>query len=516
MSPKIANKVFLCILDGFSIGDRQYKYNAVFQAKTPNFQRFLTQYPNCMLQTSGLSVGLPEGQMGNSEVGHATIGSGRVVYQYLPKINLAIANESIFTSPHIQNCLKTLQNNGRTLHLVGLASNGGVHSHIDHILAIANHFANGGVAVKLHLITDGRDVAPKSFATFYEQYIGPQILGEKNIKVATLCGRYFAMDRDGKMERTQSYYDLIACGANPEKSKTFEVEFFANTQNAMQYFYNKDIGDEFIKPSIVNANYYGFRQGDAVFMANFRSDRARQIFEMICNNSAGLSHKIAMTHYSDAIVNKCGVVFEKDNIQNTLAQTISEAGLLQLHTAETEKYAHVTFFFNGGVEQAFKGEERILVPSPSVPTYDLQPQMSLPQLTAVLQEAIEGDKYSFIVCNVANGDMVGHSGNFEAAKKAAEFVDEFLGKMEALVLSHPSNYTMLVTADHGNLEEMIDKTTGEIHTQHTTNAVPFIYVAKNTSGISLQNGGLNNIAPTVLKILGLQKPTNIDNDLFTS
>ena len=522
-------KVLLCILDGFSIGDVDYKYNAVFRSNTKTFQRFLKEYPYSMLKTSGISVGLPEGQMGNSEVGHMTIGSGRVIYQDLPKITIAIKNGDLFQNQTIINTLNNLKQTGKSLHLLGLASDGGVHSHIDHIIEIANFFAQNNVLVKLHLITDGRDVAPQSFQNFYEEYIYPKIKDNKNIKPSTLCGRYYAMDRDNKVERTKAYFDLITLGVNTGQSTTFGLECFDNVSQAMNYYYNNNITDEFIKPSVIDKDYYGIRKGDAIFMTNFRSDRVRQIFGMFCGvyrndvlsktkneSDFDLSHisdKISMTDYSQEISKVSNVIFSKQNITNTLSQVISENGLKQLHIAETEKYAHVTFFFNGGLEEKFANEDRILIPSPNVARYDTKPEMSLPELTDKLIDSMKSDKYDFIVCNIANGDMVGHTGNFEATKKASEYIDKFLEKIEDHVLNSNSNYVALITADHGNLEEMVDKITTEILTQHTTNDVPFIYLAKKTD-ISLKKGGLNNIAATVLKILNIKKPEDMDDDLY--
>ncbi len=489
-------KVFLCILDGFSVANKEHPYNAIFKANTPTIQRFMQQYPMSMLKTSGLSVGLPEGQMGNSEVGHMTIGSGRVIYQDLPKIDKAIEDGTLFAMPAVQQTLIKLKASGNALHLAGLCSGGGVHSHLNHIIAIANFFTDGGVKVHLHLISDGRDVSPQSFAPCLEVDFLPKIKHLDSLAfVSTICGRYYAMDRDGKMERTMSYYNLIS-GAQCSEPE------FTNPLEAVKKSYENAVSDEFILPC-KSTSYAGFKNGDAVFMANFRADRARQIFDLLTQD-VNLSHKIAMTHYSDAIAVKSSVLFKKEAVEDCLAEVLAKNKLKQLHIAETEKYAHVTFFFNGGKEACFEGEERILIKSPSVATYDLQPEMSLPEVELELCKALNSAKYDFIVCNIANGDMVGHSGNFEAAKKAAEHIDKFLSQMEQVVLQN--NYAMLITADHGNLEEMVDLASGEVHTQHTTNDVQLIYIAGDSLDIKLKDGSLADIAPTVLALMDINQP----------
>ncbi len=490
-------KVFLCILDGFSVANKSHPYNAIFKANTPTIQRFTQQYPMSMLKTAGLSVGLPEGQMGNSEVGHVTIGSGRVIYQDLPKIDKAIEDKSLFEMPAVQQVLSQLKASGNALHLTGLCSAGGVHSHLNHIIAIANFFTDNGVRVNLHLISDGRDVAPQSFASCLEVDFLPKINNLNTLAfVSTICGRYYAMDRDGKMERTISYYNLISEASCSDQD-------FESPAEAVKQSYQNAISDEFILPC-KSVNYTGFKNGDAVFMANFRADRARQIFDLLTED-LNLSDKIAMTHYSDAIAAKSSVLFKKETITDCLAEVLSKNNLKQLHIAETEKYAHVTFFFNGGREACFDGEERILIKSPSVATYDLQPEMSLPEVETELCKALSSGKHDFIVCNIANGDMVGHSGNFEAAKKAAEHIDKFLSQMERMVLQN--NYAMLITADHGNLEEMLDLASGEVHTQHTTNDVQLIYLASDSNIAKLEDGSLADIAPSILALMGIKQPS---------
>jgi 2,3-bisphosphoglycerate-independent phosphoglycerate mutase len=478
-------KTILCILDGFGLGDENYEYNAVYQANIPNLKRILQTYPHSILTTSGQAVGLPEGQMGNSEVGHMTIGAGRVIYQDLVKINKAIAYGSIFDKP----ALRAVK--GR-VHLVGLASDGGVHSHGSHLLAIANYFADAGVKVVLHLISDGRDVAPQDFINYLPNFV--QSL-DKRVEIGTICGRYYAMDRDKKYERTEAYFQAVYAG----KGEKFEKPL-----DAILKAYSSGLTDEFIKP-LIASNYAGVERGEAVFMVNFRADRARQIFDKFLQADK-FSSRIAMTLYSEEIVGKCDVLYAKDEIKNGLCEVISNAGLSQFHIAETEKYAHVTFFFNCGREQPFVGEERVLIPSPSVSTYDLKPEMSLLEVKTEIFNQISQSKHAFIVCNIANGDMVGHSGNFEAAKKAVEAIDGFLGELELECLN--SGYTALITADHGNLEEMVDRKTGTPHTQHTTGPVPLICISNGLIK-SLKDGTLADIAPTVLHLLGLTKPNEM-------
>lgn len=488
------NKVLLCILDGFGLGDPAYQYNAVFQAKAPNIRRILATYPNSLLQTSGLSVGLPEGQMGNSEVGHMTIGSGRVVYQDLPKITKSIESGELFEKPEIFRTISYLKNNKKTLHLIGLCSDGGVHSHVDHIIEVANYFAKNECKVALHAISDGRDVAPNSFLDKLDALTATL---HQNVQFATISGRFYAMDRDNRTERTTEYMGAIL--------KRDGVSVVDSAANYVRNCYDDNITDEFIKPAVLS-EYCGAQDGDVAFMANFRSDRARQLTQAMIDANI-FERVITMTNYSDTISrNKMvSVLFEKEEILNTLSDVVSCAGLRQLRIAETEKYAHVTFFFNGGKEIALAGEDRILIQSPQVQTYDLKPEMSLPELQVELIKAMKSGDYDFIVTNIANGDMVGHTGNFDAAKRAVEAIDSFLGDLESQILGN--DYTLLITADHGNLEEMIDIKTGQIHTQHTTGPVPFVVISNKKYIVS--GGGLRDIAPTILEILDLKKPSEM-------
>lgn len=482
-------KVFLCILDGFSLGDPSYKYNAFAQANCPYIHHLLKTYPNSKIQTSGLAVGLPEGQMGNSEVGHMTIGSGRIIYQDLVKISKAIQNGTIWQHQTIIQTINYLQQNPQySLHLLGLISEGGVHSHANHTLAIANHFATQGCNVKLHLISDGRDVPPQSFKAYLQSIFMPAL--HPKIEVSTVSGRYYAMDRDNKLDRTQAAFEAI-CNANAPK--------YTDIYSQIDTFYNSGITDEFFTP-IAHSSYLGCKPQDIMFMTNFRSDRTRQIFETLIDR---FKTCISMTHYAKCFDGRCQALFTKDKIINTLPQIVANNNLKQLHISETEKYAHVTFFFNGGKEQPEPNETRIMIPSPNVQTYDLQPEMSINELKTTLAKAITETNYDLIVCNIANGDMVGHTGNFEAAKKAVEAIDNFLSHIIPQALH--TNYHTLITADHGNIEEMIDKHTNQLHTQHTTGPVPLISISNNPHH-QLQNGTLADIAPTILSLMQIPQP----------
>lgn len=475
----------LTILDGFGLGDQKYAYNAVYQSSMTNLQRFLSQYPYSLLETSGPAVGLPEGQMGNSEVGHMTIGAGRIIYQDLPRINNAI------NSGTLANKLSDIDF-ANTVHIIGLCSNGGVHSSLEHILYIYDAIKKLGKGPVLHVITDGRDVPPKDFINTVDKFT--------ELNIGTISGRFFAMDRDKRYERTAQYFDCLS-----GKCQTR----FDSIKNAIQNAYDSGITDEFIEPATIGS-FNGIKQGETILIANFRADRIRQITNTILASNLA-KNVICMTHYSDEITQKATVLFPKQKIENTLSQILDRHGKKHLHIAETEKYAHVTFFFNGGIEDEGKFEERILIPSPKVKTYDLQPEMSIYQLEKQLIDKIRQKEYDFIVINIANGDMVGHSGNFEAAKKAAHHIDIFLGNLEKAVLAN--GYEMLITADHGNIEEMVDKNTGEIHTQHTTGPVPLIYVG--SKNVTIANGSLANIAGTVLKLMNIEKPLDMEEGLIS-
>lgn len=494
-------KVVLVITDGIGYSKKQ-EYNAFFAAKKPTYDKLFQEVPFGMIRTYGLSVGLPEGQMGNSEVGHMSLGSGRILYQDLVKINKAIAEGTLMQNPALK-CLK----NCKRVHLVGLLSDGGVHSHWNHILALALGLESQ-YEVLLHLITDGRDVPPKS-ATKFLQEAESQIAG-KRVRIASLSGRYYAMDRDNRWERVEKAYNSIALGENMQ---TITPQEYLESQ------FKQEIFDEFIVPASFCAGFTEdspnrIQAGDGLIFVNFRSDRAREIVSALGKvDFSGFVRKdfveiplVTMTTYDKSF--PFPILFPKESVQNTLAEVISNHHLRQFHTAETEKYAHVTFFFNGGIEEPYPNETRLLVPSPKVATYDLQPQMSAREVgNAVLGAMEEG--YEFVVVNFANGDMVGHTGNYEAAIQAVEVVDSELGRIYAK--AKEKGYGLLITSDHGNCEEMKDAQ-GEPLTNHTIGDVWCFVMAEGVQ--SVQNGGLNNIAPSILKLMGIAIPKEMDKPLF--
>ncbi len=504
MPPKNNNNrpkpIILCILDGWGAGP-DAPDNAISKGNTPNFDRFMRECPNSLLETSGQSVGLPEGQMGNSEVGHMAIGSGRVILQDLPRIDRAIKDGSLEKNPELIGFIEKLKKTGGRCHLLGLCSDGGVHAHIDHIIALARMISANGIEVFIHAITDGRDTSPESAMQYLER-LESDTQDNDLIKVATVIGRYYAMDRDKRWDRVSLAYDAIISGTGIRKS-TWE--------GAIKDSYKLGKTDEFIVPAVIG-QYNGAKDGDGVIMANFRADRAREIMESLIDPKfAGFKRgkiinfkaKLGMVGYSEKLDELMPALFKPEKIENILPEIISSAGMKQLRIAETEKYAHVTFFFSGGREREYPGEERILIPSPKVATYDLQPEMSAPEVAEKLVAAIDSGKFDFIVCNFANADMVGHSGNFAATKKAIEAVDECLGKIAAAL--DKIGGAMLITADHGNAEQMSDAENHSYHTQHTLN--PVLCIIYGLPGkISLKNGSLPDIAPTLLEIMGLPKP----------
>ncbi len=493
----------LCILDGWGHSDKT-EHNAIAQAHTPHFNTLIKNYPHTLLECSGEAVGLPEGQMGNSEVGHITIGSGRIIYQDLPKISKAIQSGELAKNRNLLSMIDTLKKSGKICHIIGLISDGGVHSHIDHIVALHKILSSHGITVKLHAVTDGRDVAPQSTMKYIE------ILHSHKIEISTLMGRFYCMDRDKRWDRTEKAYNAIA---NASSKK------YSDIISAITDSYDLGINDEFIEP-MVSDSYNGFQDGDAVFIANFRADRVRQISHALCDlnfkefskSSVKLSHVISMTEYSDALAKTMHPLFTNESPKNTIGEVIASLGKKQLRAAETEKYAHVTYFFNGGREEPFEGEDRLLIPSPKVATYDLKPEMSAYELTEKLIPAILSRKYDFICVNFANPDMVGHSGNIESTIIAINTVDDCLGKIMKAVQEAQGD--MLVTADHGNAEEMVNITTHEPLTSHTLNKVPLIYFG--TQNIKLNNGGLANIAPTILSIMKIPKPAEMDTTSLVS
>ena len=491
----MSKKTVLIITDGIG-HNSSCNFNAFCNAKKPTYDYLFSNVPYSLIHTYGEYVGLPDNQMGNSEVGHMTIGSGRVLYQDLVKIHLAIKNDTLKDNVIVKNTIEKSNN----IHLIGLASDGGVHSHIDHIIALAKIAQNKNKKVWLHLITDGRDVAPDCAKIYIEKVIN---ICNENIKIATIGGRYYGMDRDNRWDRVELAYNAIA-NATP-KTKDNILDFIDNS-------YKNEIFDEFLIPTALDG-YDGIKDGDGVIFCNFRSDRARELSSVFAKNDfkefekKPLNVQIAsMTQYDKSI--PIPVIFEKDNPTNTLAQVISDAGLSQLHTAETEKYAHVTFFFNGGVEEPFLNETRVLIPSPNVATYDLQPQMSAPKVGEAVKLAMK-NQTDFIVVNFANGDMVGHTGVYEAAIKAVEAVDYELGLI--LEEAKKENYNIVLTSDHGNCEMMKDEN-GNTLTNHTVGDVYCFVIAPNVKEV--KTGSLNNIAPTVLKLMGLDIPKEMDEPLI--
>lgn len=499
---KLKAPVMLTILDGFGIGDMNDPTNAVVQAKPENFLKLWETYPHTQLQASGLAVGLPEGQMGNSEVGHLNIGAGRIVYQELTRITKDTEDGSFFNRPVIKELYEHAK--ASRLQVLGLLSDGGVHSSLDHIKAIIKGAKEAGVTeLYVHALLDGRDVPPQSALTYltdletYMQQIG---LGT----IATIGGRYYGMDRDKRWERIEKAYEAIVDGVGVTASSSKE---------AIEVSYNNEVVDEFVIPVVLDANG-AIAANDAVIFANFRPDRARQLTRALVDPEfAGFTRKkgllplymATMTKYEDGLPTH--IVYEKEVLTNTLGQVLADGGYTQLRIAETEKYAHVTYFFNGGEEVPFAGEERILVPSPKVATYDLQPEMSALEVTDKVVAAIEGGQFDMIILNFANPDMVGHTGVLEAAEKAVQTVDACLGRIVEAINKVQGH--LLVTADHGNSEMMVDHTTGAPHTAHTTNPVPLILVSEAYKNAQLTAGKLCDLAPTMLDLGGIAQPDDM-------
>jgi len=489
-------KTVLIITDG--IGHKpNSKCNAFRDATKPTFDKLLKETPKALISTHGLSVGLPKGQMGNSEVGHMTIGSGRVLYQDLVKISLAIEDGSIEQNEAFNS---TLQMSDR-VHIIGLLSDGGVHSHIEHIIGLAKLSKARDKKVFLHLITDGRDVSPTSAKRYVREI---EEICDEDITIATIGGRFYTMDRDNRWERVEMGYEAIATAM---RFTSLSVQKYIDDS------YRLKEHDEFIKP-VAFEGYNGMRDGDSVVMANFRSDRVREITTALGDREFGGFDRdyislniVTMTEYDASF--SYPVMFRKEVPQNTLAQVVSEAKLTQLHTAETEKYAHVTFFFNGGVEEPMIGESRVLIPSPDVKTYDMKPEMSAPKVGEAVRRGMD-EAYDLIIVNFANGDMVGHTGDYNAACLAVSAVDKELEKI--IKKAKQREYAIVLTSDHGNCEEMEDEK-GNVLTNHTVGKVWCYIMANNVTNIH-KGGGLNNIAPTVLNIMGLQIPKEMDKSLI--
>jgi 2,3-bisphosphoglycerate-independent phosphoglycerate mutase len=493
--------VLLLILDGW--GHREDSaHNAIAEADVPNWRRLLADYPHTLVETHGRHVGLPDGQMGNSEVGHMNIGSGRIVYQDLTRIDAAIADGSFFANPALIGACDAAKQHGGTLHVFGLVSPGGVHSHEDHIVAMLDLAARRGVPhIAVHAFLDGRDTPPRSARASLEK-LEAKCASIPGAFVASVSGRYYAMDRDKRWDRVKLAYDAIANGVSP-----FHAE---SAIAALDLAYARGENDEFVRPTVI-ARDFRIADGDAIVFMNFRADRARQLSHAFVDadfsgfaraRTIRLSAFVTLTDYEKGLA-VTAIAYPAQSMHNSLGEYLSSLGLAQLRIAETEKYAHVTFFFSGGREAPFPGEERILVPSPHVATYDLKPEMSCPEVTDRLVDAIASKKFDFIVCNIANADMVGHTGIESAAIKAAEAIDAALGRVTTAIRN--AGGEMLISADHGNLEQMLDAN-GVPHTQHTVGPVPLVYVGRRAT---LHHGALRDLAPTVLALMDLPQPAEM-------
>ena len=504
----MAKKALLMILDGWGIGNHS-KSDAISSTPTPYWDYLLETYPNSQLQASGENVGLPDGQMGNSEVGHLNIGAGRVLYQDLVKINKAIKEGTIAQNPEIKSAFEYAKNSGKAIHFMGLTSDGGVHSSLDHLFALCDLAkAYGLEKVYIHCFMDGRDTDPRSGKGFIQQV-------EDHCKqsagvIASIVGRYYAMDRDKRWDRVKVAYDLLVKGEGKQAT---------DMVLAMQESYDEDITDEFIKP-INNANVDGtIKDDDAVIFFNYRNDRAKELTIVLTQKDMpeegmhtipGLQY-YCMTPY-DSSFTGVHILFDKENVSNTLGEYLSSNNKTQLHIAETEKYAHVTFFFNGGRETPYELEERILVPSPKVATYDLKPEMSAYEVKDKLVEAIKEQKYDFIVVNYANGDMVGHTGIYPAIEKAVKTIDECV--KDTVEAAKAADYEVIIIADHGNADNAVNAD-GSANTAHSLNPVPFVYVTANKNA-KVENGILADVAPSILHIMGMAQPAEMTGkDLIT-
>ncbi len=502
----MANKALLIILDGYGIGDHG-KDDAIFNTPTPFMDSLVADYPNSRLQASGEDVGLPDGQMGNSEVGHLNIGAGRVVYQDLVKINRAIADGSFSENPEIKSAFSYAKEHNVPIHFMGLTSSGGVHSSLDHLYALCDTAKAYDLKdVYLHCFMDGRDTDPRSGASFLREV---KAHCEKSAgKIAHVIGRYYAMDRDHRWERLKEAYDMLVHNEGKQTSDVIA---------AVEESYKEDVTDEFLKP-IVNDTVDGrIGEGHVVIFFNYRNDRAKELTEVLTQHAEdgmepipGLQY-YCMTPYDDSFKG-VHVIFSKGDVPDTLAEYLSSKEKKQLHIAETEKYAHVTFFFNGGREKPFDGEDRILVPSPKVATYDLKPEMSAPEVTEKLVEAIDSEKYDFIVVNFANGDMVGHTGVYDAIQKAVACLDECVKRVITAALAH--GYESIIIADHGNADHAINED-GTPNTAHSLNPVPFIYVGSHKDA-KLKDGRLADVAPSLLKLMDLPQPADMTGDNLIS
>ena len=500
----MSKKALLLICDGWGIGNGG-KNDVIFNTPTPYWDSLLKNYPHSQLQASGEDVGLPEGQMGNSEVGHLNIGAGRIVYQDLVKINRACRDNSILDNPEIKRAYSYAKENDKQIHFMGLVSDGGVHSSLEHLFKLTDISKTYGITKSfVHCFMDGRDTDPKSGKGFIEQL--ENHLKTNGSKIASIIGRYYAMDRDKRWERVKEAYDLLVEG----KGKAADCMV-----KAMDESYAEGVTDEFVKPIVHVENgkpVATIQEGDVVIFFNYRNDRAKELTVVLSQQDmpeVGM-HTIpnlqffTMTPYDSSFTN-VHILFDKENVRNTLGEYLAESGKTQLHIAETEKYAHVTFFFNGGQEAPFNFEDRILVPSPKVATYDLKPEMSAFEVKDQLVEAIEKQKYDFIVCNFANGDMVGHTGIYEAIEKAVKTIDACLH--DTIEAAKANGYDTIIIADHGNADNAVNAD-GSPNTAHSLNPVPFVYVTDNKAA-QVENGILADVAPSVLTILGLPQPEDM-------
>ena len=497
----MAKKALLMILDGWGIGKHD-KSDVIFSTPTPYWDYLLENYPNSELQASGENVGLPDGQMGNSEVGHLNIGAGRVVYQDLVKINKACREGSIMENPEIKSAFSYARDNGKAIHFMGLTSNGGVHSSLDHLFALCDIAKSYGLEkVYIHCFMDGRDTDPRSGKGFIEQL--QNHCAQSAGTIASIIGRYYAMDRDKRWERVRVAYDLLVHGEGTQATDMVA---------AMQASYDADVTDEFVKP-INNSTVDGtIKEGDAVIFFNYRNDRAKELTVALTQHDipeAGMTTIPGLQYYCmtpyDASFTGVHIIFDKENVDNTLGEYLSSLDKKQLHIAETEKYAHVTFFFNGGREAPYEGEERILVASPKVATYDLKPEMSAFEVCDKLTEAIRSQQFDFIVVNYANGDMVGHTGVYEAIEKAVKAVDECVRR--TVEAAKESDYEVIIIADHGNADNAVNAD-GTPNTAHSLNPVPCIYVTSRKDA-HVEPGKLADVAPTILSIMGLKQPSEM-------
>ncbi len=505
-------KAFLIILDGFGISQEKDN-NAVKLAKTPNIDQLFSKYPNNRLSASGEAVGLPKGVMGNSEVGHLNIGAGRIVYQMISLIDKKIDTNEFYRNNAIGKAIKNAKDNQSNLHIFGLLSNTGVHSKLKHLKAIIKYCKQENLdRVYLHAFMDGRDSSPTSGINFMQEWLSYS--KETGIgKTASIMGRYYAMDRDTRWDRIQKAYDAMVYGKG---------NFASDPIEAIQKSYDKEITDEFIEPTVLTENnkpVATIKENDSVIFFNFRADRAREITrafkipefkEFPVKNFKNLVY-VSLTEYDIHFNDFVSVAFHNEKLKNILGEVVSKNNLKQLRIAETEKYAHVTFFFNGGVEKPFEGEDRILIPSPRIPSYDLQPEMSAYIVTKNLEEQIPTEKYDLIVVNYANCDMVGHTGNLKAAIQAVEAIDKCVGRVWGLAEKH--NYSIVLIADHGNAEKMKEKD-GKPFTAHTTNQVPVIISSKNYNSFSVNEGKLADVSPTILKLMNIDIPTEMTGNIL--